>query len=231
MDVLYLLKRTKDNKELKYSLRSLQNIDHNRVFIAGELPSFKTSNINYIPTNILDSKYVTTTYNINTACQSDISENFILMNDDFYFLKPTKLEDLNLDRGYLKDQVEYYKKHHNPLTKYDQNVFNTYNYYKELNKNNVKSFELHAPIIINKNNFKSILPLLKNESLHCCKRTIYGNMFIKDSKTIEDVKILSNKTMKDKWETMQFMSTSENIMSLVEPFLKQKFLNKSIYEI
>lgn len=231
MDILYPLKRTKDNKELLYSLRSLQNIKHNRVFIVGDLPAFQICNINHIPANSLDSKYITTTNHIQIACESDISDDFILMNDDFYFLKSTTIEDLNIDRGFLKDQIEFYKKNHNPLTSYDQKVLQVYNYYKRIGQNAPKSFELHCPIIINKYKFKSILNLLQSESLHCCKRTIYGNMFIKDSKTIEDVKILSNKKMQDKWNDMQFLSSSESMFPLVESFLKQKFPTKSIYEI
>lgn len=231
MDILYPLKRTKDNKELIYSLRSLQNIQHDRIFIVGELPSFPIFNIIFLPSDSLDSRYETTTNHIRVACQSDISEDFILMNDDFYFLKPTNIEYLNVDRGLLKDQVRYYKQNHNPLTKYDQHIINTYNYYKELGKNTSKSFELHCPIVINKKNFLSILGHFKTESQHCCKRTIYGNMFIKDSKTIEDVKILTNNNIpQEQWNDMQFLSSSENIFPRVEQFLKQKFPIKSIYE-
>lgn len=233
MDIVYPIKRTKDNKELVYSLRSLENIEYDNVFIIGELPNFQIFNIAFLPTQQFDSRYEATTNNIKVACQcSDLSEDFILMNDDFFFLQQTKIEELNLDRGSLKEQVQFYHKNHNPLTRYDRLVEQTYLYYKELGYSDPRSFELHCPMIINKKKFLSILPLFKSESLHCCKRTVYGNEFIKDSKTIEDVKILSNiVTKEDDWDKMKFISTSENMFKTVEPFLLKKFPNKSKFEI
>lgn len=232
MDILYPLKRTRDNKELKYSLRSLQNIKHDKVFIIGDLPDFPIVNINYIYSNTLDSRYETTTNHIKTACQcKDISDDFILMNDDFYFLKSTTLEDLNVDRGLLKEVVKFYHKNHNPLTRYDRLVEQTYLHYKEIGQNEPRSFELHCPMIINKKKFLSILPMFSSEALHCCKRTIYGNKFIENSKSMEDVKILSNQAVDfNKYDSMQFISTSRAMFSVIEPYLKQKFPDKSIYE-
>lgn len=233
MDIVYPIKRTKENKELIYSLRSLQYIQHNKVFIIGDLPDFPIVNINYIPSNTLDSRYETTTNHIKVACQcKDISDDFILMNDDFYFIKPTTIEDLNLDRGLLKEVVNFYRKNHNPMARYDKLVEQTYLHHKEIGQNEPRSFELHAPMIINKTKFLSILPLLKSEALHCCKRTIYGNKFLTNTKSIEDVKILFTQAVDfNKYDSMQFISTSRAMFSIVEPYLKQKFPNKSIYEL
>lgn len=233
MDIVYPIKRTKDNKELIYSLRSLQYIKHNKIFIIGDLPDFPIVNINYIPSNALDSRYETTTNHIKVACHcKELSDDFILMNDDFYFLRPSTLEELNLNRGPLKEVVRFYHKNHNPLTRYDRLVEQTYLHYKEIGQNDIISFELHTPMIINKNNFLSILPMLSSEALHCCKRTIYGNKFIKNSKSIEDVKILTCSAIdENKWDQMSFISTSRAMISRVEPYLKNKFPNKCKYEL
>lgn len=233
MDIVYPLKQTQYNKELIYSLRSLVNIPYDNIFIVGDLPSFKISNIKYISTKPLNSRYETTTNNIKIACQRcDLSEDFILMNDDFFFINPTNIEDLNLDRGFLKDQVQFYHKNHKILVRYDRLVEQTLVYYKNSNINNPKSYELHVPMIINKKKFLSIVPLLTSESLHCCKRTIYGNLFLNNTKTIEDVKILSNHSIDfNKWDKMNIISTSESMFKRVEPFLQIKFPDKSKYEI
>lgn len=230
MDIVYILERTKDNKELKYSLRSLSNIEHNKVFIVGDFPSFPITNIRHIHTTKLDSRYKTTTNNIKIACQNkEISEDFILMNDDFYIMNPIKIEDLLLDRGPLQEVVRFYHNNHQNLTKYDKLVEQYYLNTKEIGQNPLKSFELHTPMIINKTKFLSILKVILSEFEHCNKRSIYGNKFLTNTKTIKDVKVLSTNINDFDFNT-NLLSTSDSIFKRVEPLLQQKFHNKSKYE-
>ena len=91
------------------------------------------------------------------------------------------------------------------------------------------SFELHCPIIINKYKFLTISDKIKTDALHCCKRSLYGNYYIDNSNTINDMKVLSS-TIFDEKNYDRFMSCSENTFKKVEDFLKKKFTNKCIYE-
>lgn len=69
MDLLYLVKKTITNEELRYSLRSLSNIKHDKVIIFGDLPDWvNTETVYYIPTEKLPNCYETTTNNIKLAC-------------------------------------------------------------------------------------------------------------------------------------------------------------------
>lgn len=235
MDIVYLIKKTDKNEELKYSLRSLSNIPHNKVFIIGDLPDFiNIETIFYIPTEKLETRYRSTTNNLVRACLcKELSDDFILMNDDFFILKQVSDPEveLNLDRGYLVDLVCYYHFIHKNLTNYDKLAEETLKDLKNLGFEHPKSFELHTPIIINKDKFLSILDKINTEALHCSKRSVYGNYFIKDSKTIEDVKVLSTHTFNPDIQGEQtLMSCSDSSYSKVKDFLQQKFPDKSIYE-
>lgn len=233
MDILYLVKKTANNEELKYSLRSLSNIKHNKVFIIGDLPNFiNPETVFYIPAPTLDDRYETTTNHIKIACSNDLlSEDFILMNDDFFFLDKITYEELNLNRGLMLDVVRWYHENHTTLSRYDNLVEQAYNQLKQLDFKESISFELHIPMIINKLKFNAILPKINSLALHCCKRSLYGNYFIKDSKTISDVKVLANMNFSpDNLLHPKLMSVSDFAFDKIESFLQEKFPDKSIYE-
>jgi len=233
MDIVYPVKKTALNEELIYSLRSLCNIPHNQVFIVGDLPDFiNTEKVIYIESNILNSRYETTTNNIKLAClDKNLSNDFILMNDDFFILNTITEKDLLLNRGYLKHQVDYYHKYHKPLTNFDRLIEQALIQLKQFGFKNPISFELHCPMIINKYNYLSMLNKINSDALHCCKRSLYGNYFIKESKTIDDVKILSNHIFKeDNQGKLPFISCSECCFNKVKAFLIKKFPQKSMYE-
>lgn len=232
MDIVYPIKKTIKNEDLRYSLRSLCNIEHNKVFIIGELPDWVSEEVYYIPVQQNLDRYEATTNNIKIACQcKELSNNFILMNDDFFIINKITEADLNLNRGPLKDTVDFYHENHSPLTRYDKLVENAMNMLKLQGFNNPISFELHAPMIINKNNFLTILDKINNESLHCCKRSVYGNYFIKDSKTIKDVKVLSYISLNDILQNNpNTISCSESVWPKIKDFIHSKFPDKSKYE-
>lgn len=233
MDIVYPIKKTTFNEELRYSLRSLENIPHNKVFIIGDLPEFvNEEKVYYIPAPKLESRYKTTTNHLKLAILNDnISEDFIWMNDDFFILKPILEEHLILNRGLFRDQVASYHKNHHPLTNFDKLVENAMIQLKHLGFTNPISFELHCPIIINKENFKAIEDKINSDALHCCKRSVYGNYFMRDSKPIEDVKVLSKHIFREDIQgQLPFISVSECCFNKIKPFLEKKFPNKCKYE-
>ena len=76
MDIVYPIKSTNENIELRYSLRSLQNIQHDRVFIIGDLPNF-VQNVIHIPIQSVNSRYASTTNSLKTIClNKDLQRKF-----------------------------------------------------------------------------------------------------------------------------------------------------------
>ena len=72
MDIVYLVKDCTENEELTYSLRSLVNIPHDRVFIVGGCPrNIDTSKVIHFPILQTDTKYKNTTNNLKLICNQD----------------------------------------------------------------------------------------------------------------------------------------------------------------
>lgn len=99
MDIVYVLGNGSKvyDLEIKYSLRSLERhmVDKGKVFIIGQCPLF-LKNVIYIPyleTEILPERNIL--QKINLACFDDrISDDFLLMNDDFFALEDFSGADL-----------------------------------------------------------------------------------------------------------------------------------------
>lgn len=91
MDVVYLV-REGPNEELRYSLRSLQNVPHDQVWIIGGTPGW-VRNVNHIPTRQGRDRFDNTLRGWLTACtHPGISSQFQLWNDDFFALAPTTVQ-------------------------------------------------------------------------------------------------------------------------------------------
>lgn len=93
MDAVYILGKgsLSQNEEIRFSIRSLeQNMtDLRHIYIIGECPSF-LQNVKHIPAEDTQKERHVNAYNkIKLACeQEEISDEFLLMNDDFFMLKP-----------------------------------------------------------------------------------------------------------------------------------------------
>lgn len=90
-DFVYILGEQDDYTELRYSLRSLALIPHGRVWIVGASPPGWVQNVGWIPVDQepgYSSIWTNQRNNIYQACLSSaVSESFVLMNDDFIFLR------------------------------------------------------------------------------------------------------------------------------------------------
>ena len=93
MDVVYILGSGSlaDNKEIFYSIRSLEKnmLDLGDIYIVGEFPPF-LPRCKHIPArDIFKDKWQNALSKVRLACSvGEISEEFLLMNDDFFILEP-----------------------------------------------------------------------------------------------------------------------------------------------
>lgn len=88
-DVVYIVRPSDDNEELRFSLRSLsKNLKHDRVFFAGHKPSW-VQNVIHIPTEqIPGQKHPNSLRNQWAAyTHPDVSDTFYLFNDDHFIMK------------------------------------------------------------------------------------------------------------------------------------------------
>ena len=237
MDIVYTVKYDKINEELFYSLRSLCNIPHDKVYIIGGCPyNLNLKHIKWIPAEALKTKYKTTTHNLEIAANlKELSEDFIWMNDDFYILQ--KIEDpiteLNLCKGVLQKSLDEFLKRNGICTTYMTGAKQTLDYLKTLGLKNPLSYELHIPFIYNKSRIQTMLALKDIRKVPILyKRSVYGNLYYRNSTKTTDVKILrASKVDYAEWDKRKFLSSSDITWERVKPYLEKKFKDKSIYEL
>lgn len=232
MDIVYTLAKKYTGEELKYSLRSLQNIPHDKVFFVGGCPrGYK--NIIHIPTEQTGTKWENVPNNLRIACQDErLSANFILMNDDFFILEPIKTptKELNLYNGTLQSQYDYLVKI-NGCENYKRGIKETRELIEAQGVADPLSYELHTPFIFNKKKYLKMLEIDGVEQLNCLQiRSLYGNLNLKGGTSQKDVKVFIRDGFIPK-NVGKFLSCDDAGFYILYNLLFSKFPNKSIYEI
>lgn len=244
-DLVYIVKPEERNEDLKYSLRSIDKfVPHNRVWIVGYKPSW-VNNVGYIPVAQTGNKWKNSVNNIIKACECEqISDNFILMNDDFFAIKPVKniIESINVSLGLLDNTLEERKNKKN-----DSSWGKAFGYVNELLESLGVSkpyynYESHTPILINKNKYLEIMELPEvqdfmktSKVLH--KRSLYKNIDKIEPKILSrDVKLSNNKDDTDiKSKVCEWLSVFDDQVGnsqykTLNKLLRTLFPNKCIYE-
>ena len=244
-DLVYIVKKDEKNEDLRYSLRSVEKfVPHNKIWIVGYKPSWIT-NVEYLPVPQNGNKWDNYIKNILTACNCNkISKEFILMNDDFFAIKPITnlLDSINVSLGSLKEAVDKHK-----AKKSDSAWGKAFGYVDELLKDlNIEepyyNYESHTPLLINKQKYLEVMNLPKvqkfmktSKVLH--KRSLYRNIDKLNPKTLsKDVKILqhSDDTLERikicDWLSVYDGQIGNPSFKELNTLLKTLFPNKCIYE-
>lgn len=228
LDVVYFVKEAYENEELRYSLRSVdQNMPHRNVWIYGMPPCGirvdHVARFNQIGKN----KWARVRSMFEKlALNSGLSDDFILMNDDFFVMKPIN-ELKNYYGGSLQERINVIEKHFNGPTSYTVRLRRTEEHLKKL-KLTTKNYELHIPIIVNKKKFLEQLNLYTG--VNGASRSFYGNTYKIGGTKVKDVKVYD---LDDKFDhNTTFLSTSDKSFYFGEvgKFIREKFPNKSRFE-
>lgn len=214
MDYVYIC-RSGDNDELRYSLRSIEeNMPDGRVWVVGHRPMWYIGD--FIPVDDVGGKFDNIVNCIKTVSENnDISDNFILMNDDFFVLK--KLDSLPVFHGgLLKDKIERYKEQM-MASKYIRLLELTYN---QLLTNSIKDpmdYDIHVPMTMNKEKLRQAMDVAY------FPRSAYGNFANIGGIKIKDVKIYGSTNI-NKDNDLDFISTEDrSFVSLKDSLLENKF--------
>lgn len=241
MDIAYLFKADieNDSEELRYSLRSLKNIPHGKVFIIGEKPDWVT-NVEYIPVSQSKTKGENVMMNLFAAVRSaQISDDFIIMNDDFFIMK--KIQNMpNLNFGDMKDLIMRYMTRYPEGSGYIDNMKKLYEVLVERGYKQPISYELHVPMVINKQKVKELRQCVDGSLYQF--RTFYGNYFHIGGETASDVKVFIDSQHNDP----SYNNDPEGYLSrqsllsatggsfkkgIAGDFIRRAFPEKSTYEI
>lgn len=228
MDLVYICKDG-DNEELRYSIRSaVKNLKFHNLWVVGGKPDWYIGN--HLPVPQDKAKYANARKNLATICNSEeISDKFILMNDDFYIIK--KVRDVPyMHGGLLKDKLELYRGL-SGNTSYVAMLNKTLITLSRNFKKDILDYELHVPMVIEKEKLKRVI------SHSDLWRSRYGNTYNVGGTKIQDVKVyLSGSLAKKSYDLengkSSYLSSSDDSFALVKhKLLIDLFPEKTIYEI
>lgn len=236
-DILYLL-RDRESKwndgELRFSLRSLKNFPHGRVFIAsGRRPEWLTGVEFVDAADSYENKLANAVFKIRTACRDPrISEKFVLMNDDFFFLRGTpKLEPYTLiTKGKSETLAAMEEEHATKAGYYFAATTRTRRLLQDAGITRPLSYEMHYPIELEKEKFLAATDTLDWEEHGYLFRSVYGNTYGLPSRPRADFKTFTTDALERKTE---FLSISDKValFARFQKFIFERFPEPSPYEL
>jgi hypothetical protein len=229
MDFVYICKDG-INEELRYSIRSVvESFPDSNIWVVGGKPPWYIGN--YINVKQVLTKYRNAIQNLNAICSSnEISEQFILMNDDFYIIKNINIIE-TYHGGLLLDKINLYQKL-NSNSNYTRKLSATYKKIKSLGIESPLDYELHIPMVMEKKKLKQILQ--NNDQF--LWRSIYGNVFNVGGDQMEDVKVYSRgplvlKSYNIKKNEHIYLSSADNSFDMIlNNILRKQFSQRTKYE-
>lgn len=171
---------------MRWSLRSLRNLNHRRVWIVGHRPDW-VHKVHHLFVRQDESKYRNSTKNVIRACQHpDISDPFLLFNDDFFVLQPIEEVPI-LHNG----PVGGAPRSSFGMSTYQQGRIDTRRLLQQWGYQRPLSYELHIPLEIHKEPMLEVLARAEKANIACLhKRTLYGNVAGLGGEYADDVKAL-----------------------------------------
>lgn len=234
IDILYIKGRISENydEEMRYSLRSLEKyvMDYGRVFITGDCPLFvNKSTVIHTLENDIGVPTVNHWWKVSqTIKKTDISQKFVLMYDDIFFIRPVFLENYPFfSKGLLQDK---------PFEGiYRKSCGKAYEFLKN-NGYNTNDCELHIPCVYDRDKFlelDKIFDKIKDKQDGMVVRSVYGNMFEPCLPLRGDIKIRHSNETVDQVVIgdADCFSVSDWVFKCnVYPWLKEHFPERSKFE-
>jgi hypothetical protein len=226
MDLVYIC-RAGENEELRYSIRSAEkNLKFNNLWVVGAAPSWYTGNLIEVPQ--IGQKYAVARKNLKTIVSSNrIDNDFVLMNDDFFVMKPMdKVEPWH--GGKLATKLNF-RRQKAPNSAYTNLLYETYNVLKRSRIAEPLDYELHTPLPMTREGLGDVL------SYGGLWRSLYSNFNQVGGEEHLDVKIYSSDTpianMDLDVENSPYLSTDDgSFPKLRDTLLSQSFSEPSSFE-
>lgn len=191
MDVVYLVRPGDANDELRWSLRSLSNLPHDTVWIAGHKPPWVTG-VRHLPTAQTATKHANAFGNLLAALRcDDVSDEFVLMNDDFFITSP--LPGIpTLHRGTVADIIADYRRMFPRGSLYTEAMQATMEWLQAQGIDEPLSYELHTPMVIDRAGLLEVIARAEDDGVDVQRfhyRTAWGNLAGVGGVKVEDCKV------------------------------------------
>jgi hypothetical protein len=227
VNVVYIC-RDGDNEELRYSLRSVsKNLKFRNVWVVGGKPDWYTGN--YINRAQSGNKYANARNNLKAVVDcGDITDEFVLMNDDFYVMSPVEVVPY-FHGGDLMDKIRVFEGFA-AKSRYVQMLWDTLHILASKGSPTALDYALHVPMRLRRS---ELGPMLNHEA---SIRTLYGNLKEVGGTQIVDVKVHTRPNGPPQHDfmlsTFPFLSTSDRTYGMVRSqLLRHRFGEVSPYEL
>ena len=227
-DIVYFVKETPENEELRYSLRSVeQNFPHNKVWFYGGQPYGLKPDGKVPVAQNNPTKWENVRQMLEMACKNDeITEDFWLFNDDFFVIKPVEELPPIYDGDLYRRIIHIEGRHGDKPSSYTANLRQTV---KELERRGLGclNYAVHIPMLINRKKALEVLSEFPNCAMF---RALYGNYWKIGGRDDHDVKIAKmDKEVNPDWE---FLSSSDISFTngKLGAFICEKFNEESRFE-
>jgi hypothetical protein len=229
-DIVVPVREGAVNEPLRYALRSwAAHLPHGRVWLVGYRPRWAIG-VEHIPTRQAGrTKYENTTRAVRAACEHpEVSDTFLLANDDMFVMHYQDGGMPVLHRGPVRDVEAYYAARASGA--YLRGMRETAALLAELGHPDPLSYELHVPMAVDKTGMLAALDAARHLTV-VHKRTLYGNLAQVGGKQIPDVKIL-HRAPRDFGPASPYLSTMPDSFAAgaVGHFIRRAFPHPSPYE-
>lgn len=228
-DVLYYVREGDSNDELRYSLRSLRNLTHGRVWIAGFAPSWLSDEVGVIPRAQTErDKHTRAKKNLLAGLEHpEVSAQVYLFNDDFYVMAPVLAVPI-VHLGPVSHVLA--TRYAGVNSKYVMGMKATRRRLASLGLGEPLCYEAHMPMLVDRARLAAIMqeewyaPIVQ-------ERTLYGNLMGLGGRSVPDVKVYGPPLPDPPFEErLPFLSSSDSSFRLVAPVLAARFRSRSPYE-
>lgn len=234
IDLVYILglgSKWADN-EIRYSVRSAEKYFKHlgNIYIIGEYPEWMTKAIHILARDSHSNKIqnARAKYLIATK-DSRISKNFVLMNDDFFFIKEVD-EIPNYSRGTLSEMIE---RHATKTGYYYASLAHTRDKLDAMGISDGMDFEVHAPMIFNKEKLEQTIGMIGEDRVYSL-RSCYGNLMQLEPKVVMDFKAANASEFSvQKSRGAEFLSINDALVfwDYFREWLQKKYPDVSRFEV
>lgn len=223
-DIVYFVKDSESNEELRYSLRSLKNFPHRKVWFYGGCPKGLQPDHHIYVKQDKENKWKNVSTMLDLACRNNhITKDFWLFNDDFFIM-----EKIDKPRNYYRGDL--YKRivqleDKTGITPYSQLLRDCSKECESLGVT-TKDFSLHIPLKINRINMLCLRNMTDFEGF----RSLYGNAYTNTKCTMNDCKITS---LTKEYKGGCYLSTEDKAFrdGVVGKQIREIFPEKCRYEL
>lgn len=215
-NIVYLAREGEDNEELRYSLRSLKNLKVDNVWVFGYCPSW-VQNVIKVRVRLRSRQKWERMWELFRVVAEKASDRFVLFNDDFFVLKPTRIK--NQTDGMLADLLATSPcRGTREPSPYGYSIIQTLEIL-----GGGRNFETHTPMWMEREKLKALC----NQYSVGQVRSLYGNLYKASFVDKPDVKLRYEQELPD----IELVSTTDfSFRNGLGRQIKRKFPERSIFE-